>query len=134
MSRKIKEIRHSVKLTQKEFADKFDIPLSTLKKWEQGETSPAPYLIKMIESSLPTSNKNIITYIGRDNEPYYIDKDNKKIGDKYGNWVSFKEEIDGVIESNIPFYAAKFFRQFYQITDTLNEDLYYDKIEKVHWE
>ena len=42
----IKELRDSTGMTQKEFASKYGIPISTLRKWEQGESSPAPYDIK----------------------------------------------------------------------------------------
>ena len=53
----IKEIRNSTGLTQRDFSKKFDIPLSTLRKWEQGETKPAPYIIKMLSQLLPLSEE-----------------------------------------------------------------------------
>lgn len=35
----IKAIRHKVQLSQKEFAEQFNVPIDTLKGWEQGKRS-----------------------------------------------------------------------------------------------
>lgn len=47
---KLKELRESVNMTQKEFADKFNIPLSTYFHWEQGMRKPPIYVVTMIET------------------------------------------------------------------------------------
>ena len=44
----IKELRDSTGMTQKEFASRYGIPISTLRKWEQGESSPAPYVAALL--------------------------------------------------------------------------------------
>lgn len=36
----VKELRERLGLTQKEFADKFKLSLSTIQNWEQGENNP----------------------------------------------------------------------------------------------
>jgi putative transcriptional regulator len=36
----VKLIRRALDLTQQEFADRYDIPLGTLRDWEQGRTVP----------------------------------------------------------------------------------------------
>ena len=36
----VKVMRRALKLTQEEFADRFRIPLGTLRDWEQGKTEP----------------------------------------------------------------------------------------------
>lgn len=43
----IKEIRNTTGLSQRSFSKMFNIPISTLQKWEQGESSPTPYIIKI---------------------------------------------------------------------------------------
>ena len=48
---KIKSIRHSLNLTQKQFAEKYGIPLATVQDWEHGRRVPPtyiPYMCKKI--------------------------------------------------------------------------------------
>ena len=50
----IKEIRTVSGLTQKEFAQKYDIPVQTLKGWESAPESTShrdcpPYVLKLLE-------------------------------------------------------------------------------------
>ena len=56
MSFSMKELRDSTGLTQKAFAKMYGIPLSTLRKWEQGESSPAPYVVRLIARALPCTD------------------------------------------------------------------------------
>ena len=47
----VTEIRKNTKMTQKEFSQSFQIPLSTLRQWEQGKRlpqGPAQALLKII--------------------------------------------------------------------------------------
>ena len=55
----IKEIRNTTGLSQRSFSKMFNIPISTLQKWEQGESSPTPYIIKLIANQLPIDNNNM---------------------------------------------------------------------------
>lgn len=48
----IKQLRLLTRLTQRDFAEKFDIPLKTLQKWEQGTSKPASYIPEMIYTIL----------------------------------------------------------------------------------
>lgn len=48
----IKELRSETGLSQKKFADKFEIPVASLQNWETGRTAPPPYVIFMIKSIL----------------------------------------------------------------------------------
>ncbi len=48
----IKEIRIQTGLSQSKFASMFDIPVSTLKDWEQGRRTPPSYVVKMIKTIL----------------------------------------------------------------------------------
>lgn len=56
----IKELRSETGLSQKKFADKFEIPVASLQNWETGRTAPPPYVLFMIKSilSLEGSEKN----------------------------------------------------------------------------
>ena len=52
MNLEIKELRKRTGLSQREFASSYGIPLSTLRKWEQGDAKPAPYIVSLIASRL----------------------------------------------------------------------------------
>ena len=45
----IKEIRTMTGLTQKAFAEFYEIPKRTLEDWEAGRRTPAPYIVKLLE-------------------------------------------------------------------------------------
>lgn len=45
----VKEIRTLTGLSQARFAERYEIPKRTLEKWEQGETNPPLYLVKLLE-------------------------------------------------------------------------------------
>ena len=54
----IKELRLQSGMSQNQFADFFNIPPSSLKKWEQGQRQCPDYLIELIEYRL--RNENLI--------------------------------------------------------------------------
>ena len=45
----IKELREKTGLNQKDFAEKYKIPLGTLKNWEQGIRKPPAYVYYYLE-------------------------------------------------------------------------------------
>ena len=45
----IRELRETLHLSQKEFAEKLGIPIGSIRNWEQGKSEPADYLIEMME-------------------------------------------------------------------------------------
>lgn len=129
----IKELRQSTKLSQKEFAQMFNIPVSTLRKWEQNESTPPSYVIELIKNSLPQSNKEFEIYFGNDNKKYYLDKKNKKVGDSLGNWIFFHEDISNVIKENIGIYIENLFNKYYEAVKSFDDELKFDKIHKIKW-
>lgn len=44
----VKEFRLAHKMTQKQFAEYFEIPLKTVQSWEQGARKPPEYLFKLM--------------------------------------------------------------------------------------
>lgn len=48
----IKELRLSARMTQREFAGYFNIPLRTIENWETGKRNPPEYLIELIRYKL----------------------------------------------------------------------------------
>lgn len=49
---KIKELRKITGLTQAKFAEMFEIPLATLRHWEQGLRVPPAYVVNMMTKLL----------------------------------------------------------------------------------
>lgn len=45
----IKEIRTSMELSQQQFADYFEIPVKTIRDWEQGRRKPPDYIPKLLD-------------------------------------------------------------------------------------
>ena len=48
----VRELRTATGMTQKEFADYFDIPFRTLQNWEGGQRKAPEYLLELIEYKL----------------------------------------------------------------------------------
>ena len=48
----IKEMRNQTGLSQSKFSGMFDIPVATLKDWEQGRRNPPFYVVNMIKMIL----------------------------------------------------------------------------------
>lgn len=46
------ELRTITKLSQSQFAKKYNIPVRTLQKWEQGASNPPAYLISLIKDDI----------------------------------------------------------------------------------
>ena len=129
----IKELRQSTNLSQKQFSEMFHIPVSTLRKWEQNESTPPSYVVRLIRNSLPASNKEYAVYLGNDGKKYYLDKQNNKVGDSLGNWIRFNEDIAGVIQENIGIYIEELFAKYYEAIRGFDEDLKIDKMHHIKW-
>ena len=48
----IKELREKTGLTQKQFSEHFDIPIGTLRRWEQGQGKPPSYVMTLLERAM----------------------------------------------------------------------------------
>ena len=107
MEKSIKELRNSTGLTQREFAQKYQIPISTLRKWEQGEASPAKYVISLIAKTLPSTDMNLKKIEGYNGEAYYYDRIKNMVFDSQGNGVSVEEDLDDVKAVNISIYLEE---------------------------
>ena len=53
----IKQLRESTTLSQQKFADKFNIPVANIQKWEQGINRPLDYVVSMIQTILEQEKK-----------------------------------------------------------------------------
>jgi len=129
----IRELRDSTGLTQKAFAHMYGIPLSTLRKWEQGEASPAPYVLTLLAKILPSTNTSLKQIKGDDDIVYYYDKNKKLVSDMYGNAIAVQEDLDDIKPQNLVLYLHDLFEDFYEIQEKFNRDCRYDKEDDIFW-
>ena len=133
MSIIIKELRERTNLSQKGFAEKYGIPVSTLRKWEQGETTPAPYVISMLAKQIKGSKENLQKIECKDGTVFYYDSLSSTLTDVYGNSIIVKDELTGVKSQNLPLYVKDLFESFYEIQKKFNQDIILDKKEDIIW-
>lgn len=57
-SERIKDLRTNCGMTQSEFAEYFDIPVITVRNWENNYRSPSAYIINLIEKVIILENEN----------------------------------------------------------------------------
>ena len=129
----IKELRESTGMTQKEFAEMYGIPLSTLRKWEQGEASPAQYVANLLARTLPCMDSALQKITGRKGDSYYYNKEQMYVADMRGNKIFIKEDLEGIKEQNLVLYLEDLFERFYEIQEKFNRDCKYDKEEDILW-
>ena len=129
----IRELRDLTGLSQKEFAALYKIPVSTLRKWEQGESSPAPYVVNLLARTLPGTNPSLEKIIDQSGNYYYYDRFKNSVSDVKGNLIFIKEDLDGVKRENLGLYLKDLFDDFYKIQERFCKDCRYDKEEDILW-
>ena len=129
----IRELRDSTGLTQNDFADMYGIPLSTLRKWEQGESSPAPYVLNLLARTLPSLQDTLWKICGTDGIVYYYDKNKRTVTDMRGNVIIVQEDLKEIKEQNLILYLQDLFEGFYAIQEKFNRDCRFDKEDDILW-
>ena len=129
----IKELRKMTGLTQKGFSEQYGIPLSTLRKWEQGEASPAPYVLELLGRTIPAVDAGLERIQGNNGTVFYYDKIRKQVSDARGNRIQIQEDLTGVKEQNLRLYLQDLFEGFYEIQEKFNRDCRFDKTEDIIW-
>lgn len=128
----IRELRDSTGMTQKEFAELYQIPLSTLRKWEQGIASPPGYVILLIAQSLPY-RKQGLKKIGSGDKYYYYDPEARTLEDQAGHIIPIKSDLSKVKPQNLLVYVAELFDSYYDIVERFERDCRYDEKENIIW-
>lgn len=129
----IKEIRYKTGLSQKEFSNLFNIPVSTLQKWEQGESSPSPYIVKLIANQLPLDIDSLYRIEDNNGKIYYYNREAGFLVDSIGTKIMIGEDLEGVNKKNLHLYVADLFESYYEIVDKFNRDCKLDKMEDIIW-
>ena len=133
MSATIRELRVNSGMSQREFAANFNIPVSTLRKWEHGDAKPADYIVELIARQLPNREKDYMKIECDDGRCYFVDKVGRAVEDQKGNRISFRESFDGVKHENLKVYIEELFEAFYQAQHQFDRDLYHDRKFDAIW-
>lgn len=99
-------------MSQKAFAELYEIPISTLRKWEQGNNSPAPYVLGLISRTLPCMNSTLKEIQGKNGRLYYYDKNQNCVLDIKGNKIYVKEKLENIKTQNLRLYLDDLFDDF----------------------
>lgn len=122
-SNKIKELRSITNLSQSQFAKRFSIPVSTLRKWEQMESKPPLYFVILLEKEIGSKSKSDRILKTANNE-FFIDYDKKIISDKFGNTLPFEGDISSISDNFLLFGLEPFFEKYYQLVKNMNKFIY----------
>lgn len=128
----IRELRDSMGLSQSQFARMYDIPLSTLRKWEQGNARPPEYVLELLARQIPYTNRKLARIKGKD-DIYYYDSSAKMVYDKYGNQIRVNSDLSQVKKENLPVYLRDLFEAYYEIVARFERDCEYDAKEDIIW-
>ena len=131
--RDVKDIRRSTGLTQKAFAEMFGIPINTLRKWEQHEAAPPPYLVRLIAKSLPSPENALEKIEDSKGNVYYYDSTKMLVMDSSGNAIPIHEDLEGVKRKNLGLYLHDLFEAYYKIQEKFDRDCRFDKEENIIW-
>ena len=129
----IKEMRDMTRLTQREFAAKFDIPIGTLRRWEYGESKPAPYIIKLIALQLPVDQGKMEQIKDEEGNLFFYNKEAGYLMDMQGTRINIKDELEEVKKQNLILYIKDLFEAYYEILDKFDRDCRLDKTEDILW-
>ncbi|MBS4815123.1 MAG: acetyltransferase [Clostridium sp. 44_14] len=129
----IKEMRDMTRLTQREFAAKFDIPIGTLRRWEYGESKPAPYIIKLIALQLPVDQGKMEQIKDEEGNIFFYNKEAGYLMDMQGTRINIKDELEEVKKQNLILYIKDLFEAYYEILDKFDRNCKLDKTEDIIW-
>ena len=133
MKYKIRELRDFTGLTQKAFAKEYGIPLSTLCKWEQGEASPASYVVDLIARTIPQSCGKLQKITSSGGSVFYYDEVKHLVMDAEGNAIRVGEDLSSVKAGNLGIYLEDLYDSYYESRAKFERDCRLDKKEDIIW-
>ena len=133
MKYNVRELRDITGLSQKAFAEQFQIPVSTLRKWEQGESSPPSYVLRLLASAIPADREGLEEIPYRDETSFFFDPVRGVVMDRLGNTIPVKDDMAEVNRPNLGLYLYNLFTGFYSIQSRFEKECYYDRIEGIRW-
>lgn len=129
----IQELRLKTGLSQAAFAKQYGIPVSTLRKWEQGETNIAPYVLNLIAETILSTRNDLIKIQSEDGKVYYYDESKSLLLDGLGNSINIKIDCGKISQNNLAIYVADLFNSIYDAKTNFVRDLEVDDKFKIDW-
>lgn len=129
----IRELRDATGMSQTEFAAAYGIPVSTLRKWEQGEATPAEYVVRLIARTLPEFDVHAEQITDAEGRTYYYNCELGEIRDEQGSRIHVGNAPDGVKRENLPIYVHDLFEGLYAAQRLFNVDCEFDGKEDIVW-
>ena len=133
MAEHIRELRDQTGLTQKAFSEMYGIPVSTLRKWEQGESSPPDYVIRLLARAIRPESQGSQKLQGKNGTVFYYNPERQSVADRLGNEIRIMEDLRTIDKQNLIIYLEDLFDDFYAIQDRFNRDCRFDKQDKIRW-
>ena len=132
----IKEIREITGLTQREFANRYDIPLKTLQHWEGGRTKPASYLLKLIIDTIPQLRKPMEKIYSKETgATYYYNEEENAVYDCYGQRIPLNVNVMKVAHPhNLPIYLDFMFEDMEKAKKEFITGCNSDQKNNIEWE
>ena len=97
-----------------------------------GESTPAPYVLKMIADKIPAKNE-FMKKIESSEGTFYFDESTGTIADVRGTRIKINEDIEGVKKENLVLYAKDLFETYYEAVEKFDRDCRLDKQEDIIW-
>ena len=129
----IKEFRQSIHQTQKEFAETYNIPISTLRKWEQCQSTPPAYFCSLLIKSYNDRQKFCQKITAKNGETFYYNTYEKTLSDNKGNTIKIQADISKVKEQNLQLYVQELFDSLYLLREEFDNDCEWDSKENIIW-
>ena len=129
----IQELRLKTGLSQAAFAKRYGIPVSTLRKWEQGETNIAPYVLQLITETVLPVNDDLIKIESQNGKTYYYDENKRLLLDGFGNSIKIELELDKISSNNLAMYVEDLFNSINDAKANFVRDLEIDSKFKINW-
>jgi len=129
----IREMRDKTGLSQSRFAKQYGIPVSTLRKWEQGESSPPDYVVRLLAMALPQESQSVERISGENGSVFYYNPVKKSVMDPDGNEILIQENLHEIKPKNLIIYLEDLFESFYEARDRFKRDCCYDRKENIIW-
>ena len=107
----IRDYRKKLKLSQSEFSKRFNVPISTLRKWEQKEVKPSRYFIEMIKKE--TSNNNLIRIEG-DDEVFVYNPETMIVTDSKRTNIKLPYDISTLRKDNLAIILSELYEDHYK--------------------
>ena len=127
MNHTIRELRDMTGLSQKAFAKHFGIPVSTLRKWEQGESSPPSYVIRLLASAIPAQREGLEEIPYKDETSFFFDRVRGVVLDRLGNMIRVEDDLEEVNRHNLGYYIHDLFDDYYLMQHRFDRNCYYDR-------